>query len=490
MRNIRSRRRLELILTVLLVVCIMLFIEDRIEAFVPEIKNFAESRIEAALGGKIALSIGDMQGGLLHPITFNDIKISSAKGASVLPSLDISSIKTNYRVWDLIRAIPAAGNKKARSVSRFLSGVSRLDVNFTTANKKAYGFVRFTNESGALAAKGVVNLSSGEKFDFSGKIKDGAYDIEIRPKRGVFKAQGIIVQDGSLDMNFKAYHIDIGGHDLVCEGILKNTIVASGKEVKKTVAEGVIETKTCILNYSPFLNLKASYRIEDGRLFVQELNLSDTFKVSGTLQLKEPFKTRTTLTVNNLSLSWLALALGVKNASSIISGTANAKCEFKGPIADLRSNIQLEVRKGAIATLDFESLTAHLKGEGPVIRIEDSRITRESGYFVIAGEMDLRKMGKNSMFGNIRLVGDDKAINWDSWDSSKIQNIREIRMKKNITDDIAFGFKKFIYDETVDESMKYGDEVQFEYKLHPNDSLTVMVGQDKDFLGLEHKNKF
>ena len=38
--------------------------------------------------------------------------------------------------------------------------------------------------------------------------------------------------------------------------------------------------------------------------------------------------------------------------------------------------------------------------------------------------------------------------------------------------------------------MKYGDEVQLEYKLHPNDSLKVTVGQDKDFLGLEHKDKF
>jgi hypothetical protein len=135
-------------------------------------------------------------------------------------------------------------------------------------------------------------------------------------------------------------------------------------------------------------------------------------------------------------------------------------------------------------------LSAHLKGDGPVIRIDDSRITRESGYFVLAGDMDLRKMGKTSMFANLRLVGDDKAITWDGWYTSKVQNVREVTMKKKITDDIGLDFKKFTSEDVIDESLKYTDEVQLEYKLHPNDSLKIMVGQDKDFLGIEHKDKF
>ena len=94
------------------------------------------------------------------------------------------------------------------------------------------------------------------------------------------------------------------------------------------------------------------------------------------------------------------------------------------------------------------------------------------------------------MFGNIRLVGDDKAINWDGWDTSKVQDIREVTMKKRITDDIDLDFKKFTSEGAVDERLKYGDEIQLEYKLHPNDSLKVMVGQDKEFLGIEHKDKF
>ena len=85
MRHIRVRRRFSTALILLLAVCVVLFIEDRIEAFAPEVKSFAESKIEDAFGGKIKLAIGDIDGGLLHPITFNDIKIENAKGVSIIP---------------------------------------------------------------------------------------------------------------------------------------------------------------------------------------------------------------------------------------------------------------------------------------------------------------------------------------------------------------------------------------------------------------------
>ncbi len=490
MRNIRAKRRFRFVLVGLLLICAILFIEDRIEAFAPEMKSFAESRIEDATGGRIKLSIGDVGGGLLHPLTFSDVKIENGKGGAVLPSLTISSIKTSYRVWDIFSASSVVKGNNARAVSRLLAGVSRLDVNFITVNKALSGFVRIANNNGELNIKGCANLSSGEKFDFSGKIKEGLYDIDLRPKRGILKARGSISRDGSIDANFKLYHVNVGGYDLVCDGMLKSEVVASAGDVRKPVVQGSIETKNCVLNYKPFLNLRASYKIADGYLEISSFSLSDIVKGRGTFQLREPFTTNATFAANNLSLSWLALALGAKDAPSILSGALNAKCDFKGPFSNLRSDIQMEVRKGTIATLSFDALSAHLKGEGPIIRIEDSRIIRESGCFVLAGEMDLKKAGKGSMFGNIRLVGDDKAINWDGWDTSKMQNMREVTMKKRINDDIDINFKKFTSDDIFDEGLKYGDEVQLEYKLHPNDSLKVMVGQDKDFLGIEHKDKF
>ena len=491
MRNIRAKRRFRFVLVGLLIVCVILFVEDRIEAFAPEMKDFAQSRIEDAMGGRIKLFIGDVDGGLLHPLTFNDIKIENGKGDVVLPSLAISSIKTSYRVWDIFAAALTANGKGKQGVFPWLlSGVSRFDVNFITADKRLSGFIRLVNNKGELSVKGYTLFSSGEKFDFVGRIKEGVYDIEIRPKQGILKVQGSISRDGFIDANFKVYHLSLGGYDIVCDGTLKNEVTYSMGEVKRPVMTGWIETKNCVLNYKPFLNLKASYRIVDNDLEISSLSFSDIVKGHGSFLLTEPFTVNATLTANNLSLSWLTLALSSKNDPSIVSGTLNGKCDLKGPLANLRSNTEIDVKKGAILTLSFEDLSAHFKGDGPIIRIEDSRITRESGCFVLAGDIDLGKIGKGSLFDKIRLVGDDKAINWDGWDTNKVHNIREVSMKKRINDYIDIDFKKFTSENTIDESFKSKDEVQLEYKLHPNDSLKVMVGQDEEFLGIEHKDKF
>ena len=52
MRNIRTRRRLEIVLTVLLIVCALSCLSKQVRAFVPQMKNFAETKIENALGGR------------------------------------------------------------------------------------------------------------------------------------------------------------------------------------------------------------------------------------------------------------------------------------------------------------------------------------------------------------------------------------------------------------------------------------------------------
>ncbi|GEM_PF-1133273 len=491
MRHIRTRRHFRFTLILLLSICIVLFVEARIEAFVPEMKSFAVVKIEEALGGNVRLSVGEVGGGIFRPITISGVKIEDAKNMAMLPSLEIDSVKTNYRIWSLIYASFLAKTKDAPAVSAFLSGVSRVDINFATANKALSGCVRIDSAADELKLKGYATTANGRKADFAARIKkSGDFEAVINSGKSVITVEGVVFKDGGVEADFKISRLNIGACDIACEGRLKaETVIMSGSE-NKAATFGSLETKNMALDYKPFLDLKASYRISNGLLEITDLSLGDIFKASGTVQTREPYGANFQLTANNLSLSWLALALGVKNGPAILSGTMNGKFGFKGPLAGLRSDAQFEIRKGAIGGLEFEALNARMKGEGTVVRIEDSRIIRESGYFVLAGEMDFGHLGKNNFFDNIKLVGDDRAVNWDGWDTSKIQNIRYTSMKKKINDEINLDFKKLISEDTIDESLKYGDEVQLEYKLHPNDSLKVTVGQDKDFFGIEHKDKF
>lgn len=485
MRQSRTRRRLKIFLCLLFAVCLILFVEDRIEAFVPDVKNFAEMKVEEALNGRVKFSIGSLEGGILNPITVNDIRIKDSRDMPVLPYLLISSIRTNYRIWNVLFA-----NRNVPMLDNVLAGVNAVDANFSTVNREASGFVRLEKEAGNVKLTGHVNLLYEDRIDFNGLIKDDTFDLEVRPRSGLIKANGRIGDDGVLTVNFKATHLKLGNFDVVCDGVLKNRIAIDPENQANSSMEGELETRNLLLNYKPFLDLKMSYRVSGGTLDIPNLALADIIKGRGKISMSEPYNANFTVTTNNLSLSWLLLGLGAKDAGSILTGTMNSKFDIKGPIANLKSNIQLDIRKGTMAKLEFDYLSAHMKGDGPIIRIEESRITRESGYFALAGEMDLRNMGKNNLFDYIKIASDERAITWDGLDVTKSQGVQEVRMEKKISEDLNIDFKKFVTDNRVDESIRDSDEVQLEYKLHPNDSLKLMVGQEKDFLGIEHKDKF
>ncbi|EFK95625.1 secreted protein, partial [sediment metagenome] len=55
MRHLRTRRRYKVVLLFLLALCATLFIESRIEALIPDLREYAESRVEKALGGMVDL---------------------------------------------------------------------------------------------------------------------------------------------------------------------------------------------------------------------------------------------------------------------------------------------------------------------------------------------------------------------------------------------------------------------------------------------------
>jgi len=485
MRHIKTRRQFKSILILLFTICLTLFFENRIEAFVPHLKSFAEAKIEETLDGKFKLSIGSIDGGILHPLTFNDIRLKNKKEARLFPSLAISSIKTNYRIWDVFF------KRNANSaISNLLLADSCIDANFATRNRELTGFLRIERGPDGSEIKGYVYIFDKNRVDFNGIIKQDSFDVEIKLRPGTLRAKGTVTENGDLLTNLKINHISWGGFDIVCDAVLKNKVMNIPDNPRMSYLEGDLETKNLILNYKPFLDLKTSYKISGGVLNISELSLGEGFKGYGSVTLKRPYNIDIDLVANNVSISWLLLNLGSKDTTPLMSGTMNGKFDFNGSLTNLKSSAHIEIRKGTISGMEFDYLSAILKGEGPILRIDDSRITRESGYFVLIGEMDLRRLGKNTFFDDIKMGSDDKAITWDGWDVAKREGVQEVRMKKKLSDDVNLDFKKFITDEKIDESIGQTDEVQLEYKLHPNDSLKMMVGQDKDFLGFEHKDRF
>lgn len=484
MRHIRTRRRFKFVLLLIFGISALLFAEARIESLIPQLKCLAETKLEEAFDNKFDIAIGDVEGGLITPLVLNGCKIRPKDGSSFFESVNILCIKSNYRIWDVF-----FGEKKNQPVLNFFSRGSSIDINFTDQKNNVSGFLRFSGNLDASEIKGHLDISGKGRVGFVGSIHGDSFDIEFRTSYGNIKASGSIADDRTLTANLKTSHFKFYGFDINCEMLLRNSLL-SGDASSGLSLGGEIETKSLVVNYKVFPDISIGYRIRDSVLEISKLSVGGGISMHGSVDVREPYPVNIILTLNNVNLSKMLSDFGISNSADFISGTLNGKCELKGPIEKSVLDAKLELRKGNISKLDYDYLTAHLRGEGPIIHIEESRITRPSGYFSIGGEIDLRKIGKPSIFENIKITTSESAILWDDLDTKTWQSTREISLTKHMSEQFSFGFKTFIQDNIIDESSRDTDEMAIEYKLHPNDSLKVMVGQDKNFFGLEHKDKF
>ena len=471
----------------LFIICSIIFVENRVQDLIPQLKSLAEAKVEDALGGKVDFSIGSIDGGIIHPIVLSDIRIHQADASRLFQSLAIDSIRTNYYIKDVISALTG------RELKPLLDKNSSAYVNFSVKGGDIKGFVGLYGDLTDSKIDGYLIFYAGSRIDFSGCVKDGKFEIMIKPDgigKGSVRASGNIATGSTHTVILKLDHLKAFGFDISCDAVLKNKVIDNKDRPSLNRVEGGFETKNLILNFKPFVDLKTNYVVTRDSIELTGFNLGELFRAYGKIVLKNPQEVDLTLLANNVSLSWLMLALGKKEATSTLTGTMNGKFVIKGPVGKVNMSSSFNVKGGTIGGLSFDYMTATLKGDLPFLKIEDSRITRNSGYFAIAGEFDLTRAGKDNIFDDIKLVTDDTAITWDEWKSSQGKNVRELTMKKNIGGKFGFGYKKFVKEDNIDESSRDSDEMRLDYNLQANDSLKVMVAQDNDFFGFEHKDKF
>jgi len=477
MRNIRARRRFRATLIFLLVISVIAFFESRIEAFAPELKTMVEDKVEGIFGRSLNISIGSIDGGIVRPIALRDVKISGKAAGKLRPRLFwIKNMVSNYRVWDIL--FPGKFKKEPR-----------VNIDFETNNRELSGFVTLKGSVDNAAVHGYLRAFGSDKIEVYGRIKNGIARLILRPSSGLIKVESNFAADGVLLISVKVDHFKLRDLDLAGNVIIRNIAGKDSINPKDEYLEGDIEATNVIVNYKPFFDLKASYRISKETLEVSNLDLGHIFYLNGKFGLMEPHLIDVVAVTDNMNMSQVLSAINA-GYGSYVSGSLNSKSEIKGTIKNLKTNIRLDMRKGRIGEVNFEYLSVNLKGDGPIMKIEDSRVIRESGPVILGGEIDLRRIGKESIFENLKVLNGENTMAWDGWETAKWQDVREFRMTKNIAGGFNVGFKKYVNDDSVDESLRERDQFEVGYNLHPNDSIKMKFTPNSNFFGLEHKDKF
>ncbi len=477
MRNIRARRRFKATLIFLLVLSAVAFFESRIEAFAPELKILAEERIEGVFGKNLDISIGRIDGGIVRPIALRNVRVLSKAGEKYGSRIFlIRNMVSNYHIWDL--AFP---DKFKRA--------PRIDIDFDTKNREFSGSVTLKGTIESAAVRGHVRLFGSDRIDLEGRIKNGIARLILRPRSGLIKLEANFAADGVLLISVKVKHFKLRDVDIAGDVVIRNISVKNSIDSKDESLEGDIEATNVIVNYKPFFDLKASYKISKEILEVSGLDLGHMLYLNGKFGLIEPHLIDMVAVTDNMNMPQVLSTINA-GYGSYVSGAINSKLELKGTLNSLKTDAHFEMRKGRIGEVSFDYLNVSLKGDGPIMRIEESRVVRESGPVVLGGEIDLRRIGKESIFENVKVLNGENTMAWDGWETAKWQDVREFRMTKNVAGGFNVGFKKYVNDDRVDESLRERDQVEFGYNLHPNDSIKLKIGDNSNFFGLEHKDKF
>ena len=295
---------------------------------------------------------------------------------------------------------------------------------------------------------GGMNIS-GAEIDLAKKT----FDIKLRLDHAIIKG------------------LDVTGN-VAFRGTFEGNLLKPGSLAENLSLKGRLTATELVINNIPFHRVKLSFRLKNALLHILEFYADGKLKVYGKAYLKGPlYPIDITVVASNINIAQVLSYLDSlkPRREGLYSGLLDAKVLLKGPAASPSVKGDIEIRNGNIKELSFKRMTARFSGIGPMLKIEDSRITKESGFIVLSGDLDVRNLGKPNAFEAVDLEGDEEDI--------------------YLNENLNVGFKDCFSSGNADPRDK-NNEVELGYNMNGGDSLKFRVGEDSGFFGLEHKEKF
>jgi len=287
----------------------------------------------------------------------------------------------------------------------------------------------------------------------------------------------------SLVSELKIDKLDIKG------AALSGNIILKAKVLKDNGLAGKIYSCNLVMNSSALPELKIFFKLTKDKLRIYSLNFGESYRLRGTIGLKEPFETNACFEILRANLRDIAVITKAKRPD-VVTGIMNGLFNIKGPLANLESSGFIGGRSGKIGPIWYDSADIRIHGTGPIINIVDSRIRQAQATFTLEGYIDLRSAADSNMLDYLKLKSDMKTIVWDGWDISK-DGSDSIKMVKEIGEKVSVGFRTFAREELLPYQKRDNtDEMSLEYKLDNGQLFQMKLKENEEFFGVEHKKKF
>ena len=246
--------------------------------------------------------------------------------------------------------------------------------------------------------------------------------------------------------------------------------------------------------------LKVSWEVEDSTLQFTARLLEEEVFFNGQVSLKSPFPLEVTLDLDQAPLPELAKWIFPEREMSGILGRVQGQVVCHGTLERLISHGHLSIQDTSFGGQRFPSASLRFQGEGFVLQLRESHLTRPGGDLLMEGTVDLRQIGQPDFFRAITLISMERNLEVGNWQVSPLnapvlqraglQKSRGVRLRRSSSETpISIGLAIKMDDQMGPEAVsREGMEVGI--AISEEESVSLRLEGEEQFLGIEHRKRF
>ncbi|GEM_PF-3856639 len=260
--------------------------------------------------------------------------------------------------------------------------------------------------------------------------------------------------------------------------------------------KGTFQATQVLVNYAPWVLFHGRYEFIDEKLLFSDCEVGDLYQLDGSIGLSAPYPTDLTIRLKTCQANEVFFISELAR-SGALTGTAKGEWRLTGPLSALKVSGTFELVDGQLGKnnpIFFSSSFFPVEGALPILTIADARVNGDQGVLLAKGEIDLRQFKKDNPMEKIKFYSDTKTMRWKGWDiqaTDEENREGEVKVGKNISQDMRVSFKGFMNDEL--EMQRAGEdknEFELEYRFQKNKRIKMQVKGHEEFLGMENRVRF
>lgn len=134
---------------------------------------------------------------------------------------------------------------------------------------------------------------------------------------------------------------------------------------------GKFYSNNMTLNSGALPQLKIFFKLTKEELKLYSFNFGESYRLKGTIGLKEPFETNIYFEIIRANLRDIAVMTKAKRPD-VVTGVMNGLLNIRGPFNNLEISGFISGREGKIGPIWYDSADIKVKGAGPIINITNS----------------------------------------------------------------------------------------------------------------------